>query len=395
MIDSAVDVLVVGAGAFGASSALALSERGYRVALLDPGPLPHPEASSTDISKMVRMDYGSDRFYARMGEHAIAGWREWNRLAERELYHETGFLLLAGQPLAPGGFEYESARVLEEMGYAPERVGPALLSERFPAWNAALYPDGYRGLVAGWAESGHVVAWLLERCAAGGVELREGARAAELLVEGGRVRGVVDSTGEAHAAESVVVAAGAWTPALLPWLGDVMWAVGQPVYHFAPADPAPYEADVFPPWAADIATTGWYGFPAQPDGVVKIANHGAGLRIDPNGPKAVPGDLDERFHEFVRGSLPGLSSAPIVKRRLCMYCDTFDGDFWIDRDPERSGLIVAAGGSGHGFKFAPLLGPLVADLVEGVENRWAERFRWRDRASPRYEEARSEGGVFS
>ena len=64
-------------------------------------------------------------------------------------------------------------------------------------------------------------------------------------------------------------------------------------------------------------------------------------------------------------NLPALADAPIVHRRMCLYCDTFDGDFWIDHDPERPGLVVAAGDSGHGFKFAPILGALIADVVEG------------------------------
>jgi sarcosine oxidase/L-pipecolate oxidase len=60
-----------------------------------------------------------------------------------------------------------------------------------------------------------------------------------------------------------------------------------------------------------------------------------------------------------------------------MYCDSFDGDFLIDRDPLREGLVVASGGSGHGFKFTPVIGAIVADAVEGRPNRWGHRFRWR------------------
>ena len=74
-------------------------------------------------------------------------------------------------------------------------------------------------------------------------------------------------------------------------------------------------------------------------------------------------------------------AAPIVGRRLCLYSDSWDGDFLIDHDPERRGLVVATGGSGHGFKFAPSLGPIIADVVERRENPWAERFRWRARGA--------------
>lgn len=96
----------------------------------------------------------------------------------------------------------------------------------------------------------------------------------------------------------------------------------------------------------------------------------------------------ERARSFLRVAIPRLADAPLVGSRVCLYCDSFDGDFLIDRDPEREGLVVASGGSGHAFKFAPLLGELVADAVEGRENRWSVRFRWRGVGGARTEEAR-------
>jgi glycine/D-amino acid oxidase-like deaminating enzyme len=167
-----------------------------------------------------------------------------------------------------------------------------------------------------------------------------------------------------------------------------MWATAQPVLHLQPQDPAAYRAPAFPPWTADIARSGWYGFPATDEGHVKIGHHGSGTRVDPHARGEVSADHVERMRAFLRESLPGLADAPIVTRRVCLYCDTFDGDFLIDHDPEREGLVVAGGGSGHAFKFAPLLGPLVADVVERRPNRWSSRFRWRSRGDARREEAR-------
>jgi glycine/D-amino acid oxidase-like deaminating enzyme len=188
----------------------------------------------------------------------------------------------------------------------------------------------------------------------------------------------------------VVVAAGAWSTTLLTWMGDALRCVGQPVYYLKPADPEPYRPERFPPWAADIANTGWYGFPAQPDGTVKVANHGRGIPMDPRGEKVVPAHLDEALADFLSETLPGLAGSRIVRRRLCLYCDSWDGDFWIDWDPHREGLLVATGGSGHGFKFAPLIGSVIADRIEGKENPWASRFRWRDPGERRTEAARME-----
>ena len=369
-------VLVVGGGVFGATAALELRTRGYAVKLLDPGPLPHPDASSTDISKVVRADYGPDVFYARLVRECIRRWHRWNAEAGRTLYHETGYLILAREKMRPGGFEHDSWTVLGRMGHPLERLAPGDLARRFPSWSEDHYPDGYFNPRAGWAESANTVSWLLEKARRAGVAIVEGQSMARLRERGSRVSGVVTTTGMEHPAGLVVVAAGAWTPILLPWLGDALRCVGQPVYHFGPPDPGPYRPGRFPPWSADIANTGWYGFPVKPDGTLKVANHGNGFPVDPRSEKVVSLDNDERFRAFLRERI-GLVEAPILRRRLCLYCDSPDGDFWIDRDPDREGLVVAAGGSGHGFKFAPVLGEIIADVVEGRENPWSHRFRWR------------------
>jgi glycine/D-amino acid oxidase-like deaminating enzyme len=156
-----------------------------------------------------------------------------------------------------------------------------------------------------------------------------------------------------------------------------MWTTGQPVVHVDAGSDPRWRAPLFPVWAADIGHTGWYGFPALADGTLKIGHHGTGRRVHPDDDRVVLPSEIEHFREFLRRSLPGLADAPIRSSRLCLYCDTFDGDFWIDRDPSHAGLVVAAGDSGHGFKFAPVLGPLIADVVEERTNPWAHRFRWR------------------
>jgi glycine/D-amino acid oxidase-like deaminating enzyme len=125
------------------------------------------------------------------------------------------------------------------------------------------------------------------------------------------------------------------------------------------------------------------------NGIVKIGNHGAGVRVHPDELHGVPADHLDRTRSFLAESLPDLLDAEIVKARLCLYCDAWDGAFTIDHDPARPGLAVAAGGSGHGFKFAPVLGDLIADAVERRENRFLPRFRWRPRGEAVREAARA------
>src|SRR3979490_1229970 len=97
-------VLVAGGGIFGVTAALALRDRGHEVTLVDPGPLPHPLAESTDISKGVRIDYGADEDYTVLGERALEGWRHWNARWPAPLFHETGVTFLSRSAMQPGGF---------------------------------------------------------------------------------------------------------------------------------------------------------------------------------------------------------------------------------------------------------------------------------------------------
>ena len=385
--------VVVGGGVFGAAGALELRRRGWDVTLLEPRTLPHEGAASTDVSKVVRLDYGPDVFYHELAELALAGWDRWNADWPRPLFHEDGLLVLSQGAMAPGGFEHESRRVLHERGYEVERVTAALLAERFPAWRAHALTDGYFNPRGGWAESGAVVERLHALGEAAGVQ-RHRAGLGRLLERGSRVAGVATDGGVELHADRVVVCAGAWTPTLLPWLSDRLCAVAQPVLHFRPDDPEPFRASVFPPWTADIANSGWYGFPALPSGEVKLGHHGRGVPVAPDERGGVPPGHVERARAFLRQAIPGLADAPVVRERVCLYCDTPDGDFLIDGDPERDGLVVASGGSGHAFKFAPVLGALIADATEGRASRWASRFRWRGAAGAA-ERARKEAARYS
>jgi len=374
--------VVVGAGIFGVTAALALRRRGHEVTLLDPGPLPHPLAESTDISKVVRLDYGPDDDYLAMMETALEGWRRWNAAWGEPLFHEVGVVFLARAPMAPGGFEHESFARLGRRGHPVERLDAAAVRARFPAWSAGAYVDGYFNAAGGYAESGRVVERLLGDAGAAGVAIREKQTFARLAEQGSRVTGVITREGAAFAADRVIVAAGAWTPYLLPSFAPHLRATGQPVFHLVPPDPAPFVAERFPVFGADIAETGYYGFPLSREGVVKIANHGVGRSVHPGDEAArvVTAEDEAALRAFLAGTFPALAGAPVARTRVCVYGDTWDGHFWIDADPDREGLVVAAGGSGHAFKFAPLLGDLVADAAEGAAH---PKFRHRPGVRPR------------
>jgi glycine/D-amino acid oxidase-like deaminating enzyme len=390
-----LEVIIVGAGINGVTSAIELKKRGHKVLLIDPGPLPHPLAASTDISKAVRAAYGMDEDCTTLAERSITIWRKWNQELGVELYHETGVLFLRRRPMEPGDFEYESCKVLEKREHKFERIGSTKLRERFPAFSAEQFQDGFLDPGAGYVESGRVVTTLAERAQSRGVELRQGVKFVSLDEGNDRVKGVVLEDRHRISGDAVVIAVGAWTPYLLPFTKKLFRATGHPVFNLKPRDPELFSPKRFPFFGADISTTGYYGFPLN-QGVVKIANHGAGREMSPDSPDRTVTPAEEKdLREFLSGSIPALADAPIVHTRICMYCDTHDGHFWIAPDPERPGLVIATGDCGHGFKFAPVLGEIIADAVENKPNPILQKFRWRPevRAGEQKEAARFRGNL--
>jgi glycine/D-amino acid oxidase-like deaminating enzyme len=373
-------VAVAGGGVFGVTAALALRRRGHDVALVDPGPLPHPLAESTDISKVVRLDYGADELYTALAERAMDGWRRWNRDWPAPRFHETGVAYLTRDAMRPGGFEHDSLDLLTRRGHACERLDAAAIARRYPAFRPGAFQGGYYNPQGGWAEATAVVDRLLGEARDAGVAVR-GERAARAVAEkGARAAGLVLADGALIAADLVVVASGAWAGQLSPALARALRPSGQPVFHLRPTDPSLYRPEVFPVFCDDIARTGYYSFPINRDGLVKVANHGPGVDVDmTRSERAVAGGDEEAMREFLGDVLPDLAGAEIAARRLCVYGDTADGHFWLAEDPALPGLVVATGGSGHGFKFAPILGDLIADVAvgPGLPAPLAHRFRWR------------------
>lgn len=388
------DILVIGGGIYGITAAVELAQRKYNVGLINPDSIPHHMAASTDVTKAVRMEYGSDKEYFKMAEIAIEKWHSWNDFFNEKLYHEVGFLMLCKDSIESEKqtFEKHSYQNLLEAGYAPDRLDAKGIGERFPAVNTAEYVDANFNSKAGYVDSALTVQKLADYARSLGVVIHEGQTAASFDVNNGTLTAVKTKEGKTFQCGHALVAAGAHTPILLPELQPYMKSTGHPVFWLKPKNPANFIPPRFSVFTADISNSGWYGFPfLQKQGIVKIAKHSNGTPVHPeNDDRQITDAEVADMRSFVKMTFPELADAPLVYTRRCLYIDTLDGHFWIDNHPNIKGLSVSTGGSGHGFKMAPLLGAMAADVIEGKSHMFSERYRWRHLSSDtsQVEEAR-------
>ena len=371
------NVVVVGAGIFGITAALELRRRGWHVNLLDPGPIPHPKAESAVMCSMIRLDYRLDEDYMSLAETSLGGWRKWNRIWPEALFHETGMLNIRRSPMVSGGFEYESYQTLLKRGHNPVRLNSDDINKRFPAWKSGKYVDGYFNPEGGYVEGERVVSQLLQVARTEGVALHEGRSFARFLEDGSRVAGVVTSDGSEFKGEKVIITAGAWIPTILPSLAPNFRINGMPVFYLRPDNKDHFQPQLFPVFTAEISATGYYGYPIHPrEGVVMIARQGRGRSVDPSGERTVTQGETDFLRFFLAETFPALLDAPIAFTNFYVYSETWDGHPWIAADPDRDGVVIATG-AGHAFKFAPVLGGIIADATEGRDHPLLHKFRWR------------------
>lgn len=375
------DFLIVGGGIFGITSAIELSKRKYTIGLINPDTIPHHLAASTDISKAVRMEYGSDQEYFQMAEESMKRWHAWNDFFNTSLYHEVGFLMLCKESMGreSQSYERESYDNLKLFGYATNKLDRTALQKRFPVVNAQHYQEAHFNPKGGYVESGLAVHKLAAYARSLGVDIIEGQTATEIQVENGKFKSIKTKEGEKFSCGHAIIAAGANTPFLVEELQPYIKSTGHAVFWLKPDYPIHFTSPQFSVFTADISNTGWYGFPfSSKTGVVKIGKHSLGRHLHPDKDDRIVSESEiQELRHFLQITFPDLAHAPLVYTRRCLYTDSLDGHFWIDHHPDIEGLSVSTGGSGHGFKMGPVIGEMTADMAEGKEHPFSARYRWR------------------
>jgi sarcosine oxidase len=358
--------IVLGLGAMGSATLYHLARRGLPVLGLERFTPAHTLGSSHGQSRIIRTAYFEDPAYVPLLRRAYELWDELQRGAGEPLLAITGGLMIGAPDSA---LVRGAARSAREHGLAHELLDAAELRRRFPQFHApadtvALYED-----VGGIVHPEAAIAAHLHGAAAAGATLQfeEPVLEWEAAPSGDRVR--VTTPRAAYEAERLVIAAGAYAPALLADLGLPLTVQRNVLYWFAPTREralfAPERCPIFI-WEADDAPTA-YGFPELPGapGGVKVAFHG-------HGPLTTPAQIDRAVHPhevdamraWLAPRMPAIAAGALRATATCMYTLTPDEHFLLDRHPRHPQLLLCSPCSGHGFKMASVVGEIMADMAE-------------------------------
>ena len=374
MGERTADAIVVGGGAMGAAAAWRLARQGRRVTLLEQFALGHERGSSHGPSRMIRLAYDAPEYVA-VGQAAFALWDELQEEAGEGLLLRTGGIN-AGLPHANemAGI----ADTYERLGIAYERLDHAELGRRFPQLTfpegtIALYQSDY-GILA----ASRCVRAFVDRARALGATVRDEEAVLAIVPDGEGV--AVRTTRGDYRAERLVLAAGSWMRPLLATLGiDLPLTVLQEqLAFFAVHDPAAHRPDRLPlvmhrfPGTTSIGSV----FPIYDHAGIKVMVDRIGPAVEPDNPdRAIDPEILERQRAYAIDLLPGVTGE-ILETTSCRYTMTPDEDLVIDRHPRYPQIVFASPCSGHGFKFAPVVGQMLADLaIQGETPYPTARFR--------------------
>lgn len=357
------DVVVIGAGVFGAWTANRLARDGAKVLLADAYGAANSRASSAGESRIIRMGYGPDEIYTRWSKRALDLWREFDEQTGARLFHRTGVLWLAreGERIAR-----DTLATLTELGVPHKKLARPEIEKRFPQFacddvDFAIYEP----------ESGVLMARRAVQKVVGEFQKSGGTyqiAEVESPAGSGRLDSLATWSGEILRASNYVFACGPWLPKLFPkLLGQRIFLSRQEVYFFGvPPGDRSYAAGNFPAWL-DVGNE-MYGLPDLESRGLKIAGDRHGAPMDPNTTERVAGETLPLVRDYLRRRFPALRDAPVVESRVCQYENTSNGDFLIDHHPNFENVWLVGGGSGHGFKHGPAMGEYVARLIlEGGE----------------------------
>lgn len=350
------DAIVVGTGGIGSAALYHLARRGAQVLGLDRYPPGHDHGSSHGHTRIIRQAYFEHPDYVPLLRRAYELWEELQQTVSQQLFFPVG-VLQAGRP--DGGVVAGVLKAARAHNLAVEPLSPQEVAQRYPAY---ALPDDATAVFE--RDAGYL---LVTECIEAHIRLARDSGAE--LKTGVSVRGfnedahgtiTVDTDVGHYTARKVIVSAGAWAPVLLDSAALDLHVLRKQVYWYH-CDPGSFAPATYPVCLFELSYGTFYALPRIDGRGIKVANHTGGDLVDnPDQLSRRPDRADRKLVErFVREHL-GLTSPELAQREVCMYTMSADGHFVIGDHPQLSNVYFIAGLSGHGFKFAPVLGEIMA-----------------------------------
>ncbi|MBI1862015.1 MAG: N-methyl-L-tryptophan oxidase [Deltaproteobacteria bacterium] len=349
------DTIVVGVGGMGSAACYQLARRGKTVLGIEAHTIAHDRGSSHGQTRLIRRAYFESSDYIPLLNRSYELWRQIEEESKTQLFVQNG-LLMIGNPERGGEAIRGTLESAKAYQIPVERLSPAALRERFPRFSAA--PDDIGAFEKGagflWVE--RAVEAHARRARELGAEIREGCQVLNLVASGNEV--VVETDQGSHSGGSVVITAGPWSSQILadPELPLSVHRVVQCWFESSLTE--------IPCFAFDHPPHFLYGFPALPGLGLKAALHQPGPAVNDPGrvDRAIHAEDTEPLAALLHQRLPSVPN-PVSRATTCLYTMTPDGHFIVDKHRIFPNTYFATGFSGHGFKFASVMGEILADLA--------------------------------
>ena len=354
---TALRVAVVGCGAMGAATGWRLASRGVQVVCFDRHSPPHTLGSSHGESRIIRTAYFEGAWYVPLVQEAFPLWRD--------LEHESGARLLTMTGALMIGPQSAEAVVGAQAAAAAHGLNARVLDAgdlrgQYPAHVITDEDVAVLDVQAGFIRPEDAVAAMIDRIVALGGEIRRGVVVKDVSGGAEGVEVATDETREYF--DAVVIAAGPWTRDLVP-LPLVVERQVMAWFEIAKEGRDWLTPERFPVFIRETDGLDIYGVPTLDGASLKIARHHGGEVTDPESVRREVDDTElDPLRRFATTYLRGVTTR-VAKTAACMYTNTPDEDFVIDLHPDDPRIVVISACSGHGFKFAPVIGEIAADLA--------------------------------
>ena len=389
MNPSRYDAIVVGVGGMGSAATYHLARGGARVLGLERFDVPHEFGSSHGLTRIIRLAYSEGSHYVPLLRDAYRLWRELEEVSGESILRVTGGLDIGPES---GGIVQGSLASCLEHDLPFEQLDAAAVNRRFPGYRLPAGMCAIHQPDAGYLHCETAVRAHAAAARSLGAEIVTGVRVLGFEPTGGGVR--VETDGGRYEARKLVITAGPWVGELLPALRPQCRPVRQVMLWTDPVDLAAFDPARFPIFVLESEIGAFYGFPDNRGEGFKIGkfHHRRQPVPDPDAMDRECRPEDEAvLREGIEAFFPR-ANGPTRRMTACIFTNSPDGHFILDRHPEAAGVFVAAGFSGHGFKFCGVVGRILADwCLERTPKRDLSAFRWTPHRPTRLAHAPSRG----